>query len=188
MTVPSSLVVRIRRAARHQGAFHLPDGQVLDEYFDQYLLAADPALLHDVAAEMHRRMHPDTEVLVGLELGGVPLAVALSAASGLPAGFLRREAKPYGTFRQLEGHPVEGRRVAMVDDVVRSGAQALRAAALLRRLGADVTTALCVLDRNLGGAPRLSGERIALRSLLDAADLTSGSLVEPTDAWRPVTG
>ncbi len=94
---------------RHD-AFHLADGQVIGEYFDQYMLAADPTLLRDVAAEMHRLVLPGTEVLVGIELGGVPLTVALSAASGLPAAFLRREPKSYGTFRQLEGHPVAGRR------------------------------------------------------------------------------
>ncbi|MGH3565232.1 MAG: phosphoribosyltransferase family protein [Pseudonocardia sp.] len=94
---------------------------MIDEYFDEYLLAADPALLRDVAAEMARCVPVDTETLVGLELGGIPLTMALSAATGVPAGFLQRERKCYGTRRQLEGHPVAGKRVVLVDDVVRSG-------------------------------------------------------------------
>ncbi|MCE7011779.1 hypothetical protein LWC34_54545 [Kibdelosporangium philippinense] len=177
MTVPASLVARIRSAACQRGAFHLPTGQVIDEYFDEYLLAADPALLRDVAAELVQHVPPDTDALVGVELGGIPLAVALSAASGVPAAFLRRARKSYGTFRQVEGHPVGGRRVVLVDDVVRSGSQVLRAAAVLRRLGAQVATAICVLDRDLGGGARLARERILLRPLLATAALGRESAV-----------
>nr|WP_240152329.1 phosphoribosyltransferase family protein [Streptomyces mobaraensis] len=65
----------------------------------------------------------DAEVLAGIELGGVPLVVALSAATGLPAAFLRRAPKRYGTRRQAEDAEVDGRRVVLVDDVVRSGGQ-----------------------------------------------------------------
>lgn len=188
MTVPVDLVARIQNAARRRGPFHLPNGQVIGEYFDQYVLASDPALLRDVAAEMDRLVLPGTAVLVGIELGGIPLAVALSATSGLPVAFLRREAKSYGTFRQLEGHPVAGRQTALVDDVVRSGTQALRAAAVLRRIGADVTTMLCVLDRGLDGEARLGRQQIALRSMLTATALDADATGGPGIAQHRPTG
>lgn len=187
MTVPPDLVARIQSAAGRHGTFHLPDGQVIGEFFDQYLLAADPALLREVAAEMNRLVLPGTDVLVGIELGGIPLTIALSAASGLPAAFLRHEAKTYGTFRQLEGHPVTGRRVALVDDVVRSGTQALRAAAVLRKADADVTTMLCVLDRGLDGAVRLADEQISLQSVLAAAALHADAPARPGPALHRST-
>lgn len=177
MTIPASLLSRIRGTACQRGTFELPTGQMIDEYFDEYLLAADPALLRDVAAEMARCVPVDTETLVGLELGGIPLMMALSAATGVPAGFLRRERKSYGTRRQLEGHPVAGKRVVLVDDVVRSGSQVLRAASVLRRAGASVTTVVCVLDRDLDGRARLADDQIALRSLLTSADLDTQSPV-----------
>lgn len=166
MTVSSELVARIRDHVYRRGAFHLPTGQVLDEYFDQYLLAADPRLLRDVAEELARFVPVDTDVLVGVALGGVPLTVAVSAATGIPAAFLRNRPKPYGTFRELEGHSVADSRVVIVDDVIRSGAQSLRAARVLRSVGAEVTAVLCVLDRGLGGVATLAGEGIALRALL----------------------
>ncbi|MGL4745950.1 MAG: orotate phosphoribosyltransferase [Dermatophilaceae bacterium] len=182
MTIPGSLLSRIRRTACQRGRFQLPTGQVIEEYFDQYLLAADPALLGDVAAEMARRVPIDTDTLVGLELGGIPLTVALSAATGVPAGFLRREPKQYGTCRQLEGSPMAGKRVVLIDDVVRSGSQVLRATAALRRAGANVTAAVCVLDRELDGPVRLAGEQVLLRSLLTATDLdTRATTSELTD-------
>ncbi len=166
MTTPASLIARIRVTACQQGPFHLPTGQVIEEYFDEYLLAADPALLRDVAAEMARYVPPGTDVLMGVELGGIPLVVALSGTTGLPAGYLRRNRKSYGTCRQIEGQPVAGRDGVLGEDVVRSGSQLLRAASVLRRAGAGVATAICVLDRDIGGQARLVENQIILQSLL----------------------
>lgn len=162
----ASLVARIRSAAVQQGVFTLPSGEVLDEYFDEYLLAADPALLREVAHAMVREIPRNTEVVVGVALGGVPLTVALSAATGVRAGFIRPEPKAYGTRRQIEAAAVAGSQVVVVDDVVRTGSQILRAAEVLRRVGATVSTAICVLDRDLGGRDQLAENGIELRSLL----------------------
>lgn len=177
MTIPASLITRIWVTACQQGAFHLPTGQVIEEYFDEYLLAADPALLCDVATEIAHYVPVGTEMLVGMELGGIPLAVALSATTGIPVGFLRRERKSYGTRRQMEGRLVAGRDVVLVDDVVRSGSQVLRAASVLRRVGANVATAICVLDRDIGGQARLAEEQIILQSLLTPDALNAKSAV-----------
>lgn len=93
MTIPASLLARIRATACQRGAFLLPTGQVIKDYFDEYLLAADPMLLREVAAEMARHVPVGTEVLVGLELGGIPLVVALSAATGVPLDFFGVNAR-----------------------------------------------------------------------------------------------
>jgi len=180
MTISASLLAHIRGAACQRGAFQLPTRQIIDEYFDEYLLASDPVLLHEVAAEMAHCVPVETETLVGLELGGIPFVVALSAATGIPAGFLRRERRSHGTCRQLEGHPVAGKRAVVVDDVVRSGSQVLRAASVLRRAGASVTTAVCVLDRYLDGRARLAENQIVLRFLLTPAALGTQSPVRQT--------
>ncbi len=177
MTIPASLIARIRFAACQQGAFHLPNDQVIEEYFDEYLLASDPTLLGDVAVEMARYVPVGTEMFVGMELGGIPLAVALSAATGISVGFLRRERKSYGTRRQMEGRLVTGRDVVLVDDVIRSGSQVLRAASVLRRAGASVATVICVLDRGIGGQARLAENQIILQSLLTPKALDAKSSV-----------
>jgi orotate phosphoribosyltransferase len=161
-----SLVARVVAAACVTGAYRLPDGRVLDAYFDEYALAADPTLLHEVADALAGLIPPGAGVLAGLELGGVPLVVALSAATGLPAAFVRRTAKRYGTLRQIEGHPVAGAAVVLVDDVVRSGGQMLAMTRVLRGAGATVLAAACVLERPLGGRVNLAaaGVELAARS------------------------
>ncbi|UCM88003.1 orotate phosphoribosyltransferase [Streptomyces marincola] len=174
VTTATSLAARIAEAACVSDAFTLVDGQVLDSYFDEYRLAADPQLLHDVADAMALLVPEDAEVLAGIELGGVPLVVALSAATGLRAAFLRRLPKRYGSKQQIEGSGVEGRRVVLVDDVVRSGGQLLAMARMLRVSGAPVTDALCVLERPLGGRLLLNEHSVRLHPLLTEADLSTG--------------
>jgi orotate phosphoribosyltransferase len=170
-TGTAELAARLAKVACVSGPFTLPNGQRLDTYFDEYRLAADPRLLHDVADAMAALVPEHTEVLAGIELGGVPLVVALSAATGLPAAFLRRLPKRYGSKRQIEGADVEARRVVLVDDVVRSGGQLLAMARMLRVAGAPVADALCVLERPMGGRRLLAGHGIALHPLLGEADL-----------------
>lgn len=172
LTTTTALTARIASAACITDAFTLVDGQVLDSYFDEYRLASDPQLLRDVADAMAALVPEDAEVLAGIELGGVPLVIALSAATGLPAAFLRRLPKRYGSKRQIEGMNVEGRKVVLADDVVRSGGQLAAMARILRRAGAEVTDALCVLERPLGGRLLLEEQKMTLRSLLGESDLS----------------
>ena len=104
---------------------------------DKYRMQSDPALLRDVVAAMAALLPSDTETLVGLELGGVPIAVALSLRTGLPSAVLRRTAKPGGT-NPLAGAPVEGRRAVLVTDMLQGGGKLGPAVDIVRRAGAVV--------------------------------------------------
>lgn len=166
MTVSEELLVDIRAVAFRHGDFHLPEGQILREYFDEYALASDPVLLRKVAEALAGLLPPSADVLVGLELGGIALTVAMSAVTGIPAAFLRRQRKTYGTRRQVEGCSVTKRRAVLVDDVTRSGSQLTQAVSLLHGCSATVPVAVCILDRNLGAADRLAAAEVELRCLL----------------------
>lgn len=162
---------RIRAAAHLTGTFTLRSGRTATEYFDKYRFEADPLLLDDIARLMAPLVPPATEVLAGLEMGGIPVVTALARHTGLPCTFVRKQAKPYGTCRLAEGADVEGRRVLVVEDVVTSGGQIVLSTADLRTLGAHVDAALCVIDRAQGGPEALAAEDIRLHALLTAEDL-----------------
>ena len=166
----ASLARRVGEACRLTGTFTLRSGQVSTTYFDKYLFEADPQLLAEVAAAAVSLIPPGTEVLAGLELGGVPVATALSLATGLPAAFVRKEAKKYGTAKLTEGADIAGRRVLIVEDIVTTGGQVVLSARDLRERGAKLVGALCVIDRS-DGAHQLAGEDLELISLFTAADL-----------------
>jgi orotate phosphoribosyltransferase len=167
----SDLARQIRATSHLTGSFVLRSGRTATEYFDKYRFEADPVLLDAVAREMARMVPVGTEVLAGLEMGGIPVVTALGRHTGLPCAFVRKEAKAYGTCRLAEGADVVGRRVLVVEDVVTSGGQIVLSTAELRALGAEVREAMCVIDRQQGGVEALAGEGIGLLSLLTAGDL-----------------
>jgi orotate phosphoribosyltransferase len=142
-----------------------------DEYFDKYQFEADPALLGELAAAMVPLVPEGTEVLAGLEMGGIAVVTALGQRTGLPCTFVRKAAKPYGTARLAEGAEVGGRQVLVVEDVVTSGGQIAISAGQLRELGARVGHALCVIDRQEGGTSALAADRICLHALLRREEL-----------------
>ncbi len=164
------LARRVGDACRLTGTFTLRSGQVSTTYFDKYLFEADPELLAAVAQAALALIPADTEVLAGLELGGVPVATALSLATGIPLAFVRKEAKKYGTAKLAEGAEIAGRRVLIVEDIVTTGGQVVLSARDLRERGAELVGALCVIDRS-GGAHQLAAENLDLISLFTAADL-----------------
>jgi orotate phosphoribosyltransferase len=174
-----SLAQRVNAVARLTGTFTLRSGQVATEYFDKYRFEADPVLLANIAAAMATLIPEGTEVLAGLELGGIPIVTALSMHTGLPAAFVRKQAKAYGTARLAEGADVAGRQVLVVEDVITTGGQVVISSAQLRELGARVEHVLCVIDRSADHGAALAAEGLAMRSLLTRADLDAAESARP---------
>ncbi|MDX3867226.1 orotate phosphoribosyltransferase [Streptomyces europaeiscabiei] len=171
MTAPTAAFAeRIAAVAYRPGPYRLPDGGTLDVYFDPYRLAGDPGLLTETAAALADLLPADTEALAGPALAGVPLVTAVSLHTGLPAAFLRPAPKDHGTWQQIEGTELEGRRTVLLDDTARSGASLLRSVRLLRIGGARVGTAVCVLDRDAGATALLADHHLVLRALVRDPD------------------
>jgi len=137
----------IYQTAHLTGTFTLRSGQISNDYFDKYLFEADPALLSAIATVMKEKIPIRAEILAGLEMGGIPIATALSLQTGIPTAFVRKKAKEYGTCKQSEGANVSGKRVCIVEDVVTTGGAIIDAARELRRLGAIVDSVICVVQR-----------------------------------------
>lgn len=171
LVTSSDLARQIHAASHLTGDFVLRSGRRATEYFDKYRFEGDPVLLDSIAQAMAPLVPEDTEVLAGLEMGGIPVVTALGRHTGLPCAFVRKQAKAYGTCRLAEGADIVGRRVLVVEDVVTSGGQIVLSTAELRGLGAEIRDALCVIDRQQGGAEALAADEIHLLSLLTADDL-----------------
>jgi orotate phosphoribosyltransferase len=170
---------RIYERARLVGEFRLRSGATSSEYFDKYLFESDPRLLREIAEDLVGLLPTGVEVLAGLELGGVPLAVVASQVSGLPAVFVRKAAKTYGTCRLAEGGEVAGRRIAVIEDVVTTGGQVIESCRELRDREADIAAVLCVIDREAGGRDSLAGEGLDLRALFTMSQLQEGRAADP---------
>ncbi len=170
-TTDSALAADIDATCRLTGEFTLRSGQVSNEYFDKYLFEAEPLLLARVAREMAQLLPPDTDLLGGLEMGGIPIATAISQLLGMPALFVRKEAKKYGTCKLAEGAPYDGRRVTLIEDVITTGGAVRDATRALREGGAIIETVVCAIDRSPAGENPLADVGLEVRSVLTKADL-----------------
>jgi orotate phosphoribosyltransferase len=169
--VDPALARDVDARCRLTGEFTLRSGQVASEYFDKYLFETDPDLLARVAAAMVPLLPESTDLLGGLEMGGIPIVTVLSAHARIPALFVRKQAKTYGTEKLAEGPEVDGRRVTLVEDVITTGGAVRDAALALRDAGAIVETVVCAIDRSPGEENPLADVGLELRSVLTKADL-----------------
>ena len=168
------LARRINAVARLEGSFVLRSGQTATHYFDKYRFEADPELLRRVARRMLTLLPAGTEVLAGLELGGVPIATAMSLESGLPAVFVRKAPKSYGTRRAVEGGDVAGRKVVIVEDVITTGGAVKDAAELLRGEGAELVAIVCAIWRGQGAPAIPALPDLPVFPALTEAELSAG--------------
>lgn len=138
------------RAAYLEGDFTLSSGQKSRYYLDKFRFSTDPALLGPIARGLAGLIPEGTQRLAGVELGAVPLVTALSLHTGLSFVIVRKQVKGYGTSKLVEGVLNAGDHVVLVEDVLTTAGQAIRAAELLAGLGAVVSRIVYVVDREQG--------------------------------------
>jgi len=164
----------LREHAYLEGDFVLRSGRRSRYYLDKYRFETRPDLLGPLGhriADAVAEHEPEASRLAGPELGGVPLVAAASLISGLPFLIVRKDAKEYGTANRLEGTFETGECVCLVEDVVTSGGAAVEAVEALREAGLECRTAVCVVDREEGGADALARLAVRLWPLFRASEL-----------------
>jgi orotate phosphoribosyltransferase len=164
----------IRRHALLEGDFLLRSGRRSPYYLDKYRFETRPELLGELGDRIWatvREAEPEAVRLAAPELGAVALAASASLASGLPFVIVRGQAKAYGTANRLEGAFEDGDTVCLVEDVVTSGGAALEAVVALREGGLRVRAAVCVVDREEGGADQLARQAVRLWPLFTAGEI-----------------
>jgi orotate phosphoribosyltransferase len=172
------LAARLLERAYLEGDFVLRSGRRSRYYLDKYRFETDPELLAGLGRELAALVRADggdPDQLAGPELGAVPLAAVTAVETGLPYLIVRKAAKEYGTGKRLEGVYEAGQRVCVVEDVVTSGGALLSAVDALREAGLHVSAAICVVDREEGGADAIASAGIRFRALFTTSQLGVGT-------------
>ena len=165
------LAKRVYNISHITGEFKLRSGQISNEYFDKYLFEGQPENLMAIVEQMLPLIPEGVEALAGLEMGGLPIVTMLSQVSSIPALFVRKKTKEYGTCKLAEGGGIAGKWLLIVEDVGTSGGQIVLSANDLRERGAIVEEIVCVIDREAGGTDNLKKQGLFLKPLFTMSDL-----------------
>jgi orotate phosphoribosyltransferase len=168
------LGTQLREHALLEGDFLLRSGKRSSWYLDKYRFETLPELLGPLGERLAaavREFEPEAVRLAGPALGAVALAASTSLASGLPFVIVRDRVKEYGTANRVEGPFEQGELVCLLEDVVTSGGALAEAVGALREEGLVVRNAVCVVNREEGGADALARLGVRLRALYLAGEL-----------------
>ncbi len=166
------LAESINRFAVRRGDFTLSSGEKSTYYIDLKDAYTRPEVMREIIESMMERIRGlEIDRIGGMELGAVPIAVALSMASGIPFFIVRKEKKGHGAGKRIEGKLEKNDRILLVEDVATTGGSVASASRAVREAGGACVKALAVVDRLGGAKDNLKKINIELESLLTIRDL-----------------
>ncbi len=152
------------------GRFILTSGAVSNYYIDIKKASTNPTILKKIVEAMAEYVK-DNDIIAGMELGAVPLAVALSLETGKPYVIIRKEKREHGTEKQIEGMNVKDKKVIIVEDVATSGSSILKSVNILRENKAIIHDVIVVVDRENGTKEKLQKMNINFIPLITVSDI-----------------
>jgi len=152
------------------GKFVLTSGAISDYYIDIKKASMQPKVL-DKIAEMMVEFIEGYDLIAGMELGAVPLVVALSLKTNIPYIIVRKEKKEHGTVKQIEGRSVKNKKVLVIEDVTTSGGSVIKTIQILRDNKALVDEVIVVVDRESGAEEKLRDADVSFIPLLSVSDI-----------------
>ncbi|CAK9834031.1 Uridine 5'-monophosphate synthase [Anthophora retusa] len=162
-------------------------------YFDLRVIISHPKIMIRLARTLWAFAGECTDIaqICGVPYTALPLATLISADTDIPMLIKRKEAKAYGTKKQIEGSFKQGDQCVIIEDVVTSGSSILETVSVLRKEGLKVTKAFVVIDREQGGKKNIESHGIKMKSLytvtkllaylLEANKITLKTVREVTD-------
>lgn len=183
MSARSTLLKMILERSYREGDFTLSSGQKSTFYID-----LKPTILHPVGAkaigeltaEWIKTEKLDFQGVGGLTLGADPIVMAVSrgaldAGIVIPASMIRKEPKKHGTSRFIEGveNFPKGSNFLVVEDVVTTGASAIKAIEILKNEGFQVSHILTIVDRESGGAEAFHKMGVKFHSFFTISEIKS---------------
>ena len=152
------------------GRFVLTSGAVSDYYIDIKKASTNPKILKKIVKKMVEYTE-GYDILAGMELGAVPLVVALSLETNIPYVIIRKEKREHGTSKQIEGSEVKGKKVLIIEDVTTSGGSTVKSIQIIRENKGLVDEVIVVVDREAGAAEKLRKLDVNFIPLLTISDV-----------------
>lgn len=153
------------------GHFVLTSGAVSDYYVDIKKASTNPNVLKTIARFMEPIVKDNYDIIAGMELGAVPLIVALSLETNIPFAIVRKQKRDHGTGKQIEGTSVADKKVLIVEDVTTSGGSVVNTIQVLRQNKAKIDTVVTVVDRESGAREKIENQDLRFHPLVTVHDI-----------------
>jgi orotate phosphoribosyltransferase len=177
MSSHPQLAALLARLSYREGDFTLSSGAKSNFYLDAKQVTYHPDGVELVGnAVLTLATEFGAQAVGGPTLGADAIVLATVYASAKSAhplsGFIvRKEAKPHGLGKWVEGVDPKGKKVVIVEDVITSGGSLLAAVDRVREAGAEIVVATAVVDREQGGAAAIEAAGIPCRPLCTISEV-----------------
>lgn len=177
LKVREELLNMLKERALMIGKFTLSSGKESSYYLDEraVTLSGKGAYL---TAQVMMDVLKDIEfdAIGGMTLAADPIigaVITLSYINGrVIDGFIvRKEPKGHGTGKLIEGPPLRGRRVVVIDGTMTTGASILKAIDAVEKEACKVVKVVVLIDRLEGGAEALRSKGYDIISIFTKDDL-----------------
>ncbi|HMA82658.1 MAG TPA: orotate phosphoribosyltransferase [Candidatus Thermoplasmatota archaeon] len=153
------------------GHFVLTSGAVSDYYVDIKKASTNPGVLNTIATQMKNIIKNKYDLIAGMELGAVPLIVALSLQTNIPFVIVRKQKRDHGTGKQIEGESVKDKKVLIIEDVTTSGGSVVNTIQILRQNNATLDKVITVVDRESGAQEKIEKLNLEFHPLVTVNDI-----------------
>lgn len=164
-----------------RGRFVLASGKLSDLYVDARTTTMSPeglALIGPMVIQTIRAKRLKIDSVGGLTLGADPVAYSIAMASYSSPPLIRvfsvrKDIKAHGTGKLIEGGFQAGDNTLVVEDVITTGASALRAIDTIREADGHIKMVLALVDREDGGREAIEREGYPVISLFTLGEITA---------------
>ena len=165
------LEIAVQKKALEFGNFTLTSGETSSYYFDGTKLTLDREAIYLISEIfIPVVVASGAKFIGGPTVGADPIVgsmISLSFKNKTPISglIIRKETKSHGQQNLIEGSPVRGESVIIVDDTCSTGGSLIHSIAAVEKLGCSVNTVLCILDRNMGGSDKIKASGYKFSSI-----------------------
>ena len=152
------------------GNFILTSGESSDYYIDIKKAITDPIVLNKITKKI-AKYSTNYDLIAGMELGAVPLIVALSLETKIPYVIIRKTKRTHGTSNQIEGGNVKDKKILIIEDVTTSGGSVIETIKILKKQNAILDKVIVVVDRENGANKKIENLNLKLIPLLSISEI-----------------
>ena len=165
----------IQEKAIFKDNFVLTSGQTSTFLFDLKPIMLESISINLIADLILEKIQNESiDAIGGLELGAIPLSVAVSLKSldtnPISSFFIRKNIKGHSSNKLIEGNLNLTMNIMIIEDVANTGGSILKAANTLRENGINIFKAITIVDRLAGATELLSKNNIDLLTIFNIND------------------